>query len=186
MKRKIMVLAASAAVLFAAVYGTLAYFSAAGRTSNVITAGNIKMALHQETADGRSCAEAICGLMPGQSVDRVVYVENTGDNALYARIKLTPSARAKDGAVLSFGPVSLDIDTTKWKLGEDGWYYYQSALEKGGKSEPLFKEIRFAADMGNDYMDASVSIGVSAQAVQCANNGGTVWQAAGWPSDLKG
>ncbi len=183
MRRKLILAAAVTAVLFAAVYGTLAYFTAEGKAANVITAGNIKMALHQETADGHPSPESVGALMPGQAVDRVVFVENTGDNALYARIKLKPAVRAEDGSALGFDQISLDIDTVDWKLGADGWYYYQSALGKGAASKPLFKELRFAPGMGNDYMNAHVSVEVTAQAVQCANNGDTALQAAGWPAE---
>ncbi len=183
MKRKLILVAAISAVILTAVYGTLAYFTAEGKTANVITAGNIKMALHQETADGRPSLENVSGLMPGETVDRVVYVENTGDNAFYARVKLRSAVRAEDGTTLGADQISLDIDTANWKLGADGWYYYQSAMDKGIVSKPLFKGIQFAPGMGNDYMNANVIIEVVAQAVQCANNGDTVWQAAGWPAE---
>lgn len=183
MSRKVIVITSVMIILFAAVYGTLAYFTAEGKAASVISAGNIKMVLHQETADGRPSPDNVGGLMPGQSADRIVYVENSGDNAFYTRIKLTPSVRAEDGSALSPAQISLNIDTANWKLGADGWYYYQSALSKGAISKPLFNEVSFAPDMGNDYMNANVSIGVNAQAVQCANNGDTVLQAVGWPAE---
>ena len=183
MNRKVILIAAMVTVIFAAVYSTLAYFTAEGKAASVITAGNIKMVLHQETADGHPSPESLGGLMPGQSAERIVYIENSGDNAFYARIKLIPSILSEDGSELSFDQFSLDIDTANWKLGADGWYYYQSALSKGRMSQPLFDEVKFASGMGNDYMNANVSIKVNAQAVQCANNGDTVWQAAGWPSE---
>lgn len=183
MRRKLILVAAVTAVLLTAIYGTLAYFTAEGKTANVITAGNIKMALHQETADGKPSSSNVGGLMPGQIVDRIVYVENTGDNAFYSRIKLKPAVRSQNGTVLSFDQISLDIDTVNWKLGADGWYYYQSAMGKGSTSKPLFKQVGFAPAMGNDYMNASVSIEVVAQAVQCANNGDSVERAVGWPAE---
>ena len=122
--------------------------------------------------------------MPGDTADKIVYVENTGDNAFYTRIKLKNSiVAAGEGASLDFDKVQLNIDTTNWVLGADGWYYCQSAVGKGENTPPLFTQVTFSPNMSNGYMDAKVSIEVVAQAVQKANNGDAVWQAAGWPAE---
>ena len=39
----------------------------------------------------------------------------------------------------------------------------------------------FAADMGNEYMECTAKINVTAQTVQSRNNGDTVLDAQGWP-----
>lgn len=186
MKRKIMILALAALAFSVVAYGTIAYFTVSVETENVITAGNVKMMLHDETESGDDFSQlGMSGMMPGDVVDKVVYVENIGDNAFYARIKLinTIEPGNESAAELSFDKVHLDIDTASWTLGTDGWYYYQSPLEKGGKSKPLFTTVAFEPTMDNSYMNAVVEIDVIAQAVQAANNGDTVWQAAGWPAE---
>lgn len=186
MKRKILVIALAAIAVSVAAAGTLAVFTAQGDAVNVITAGNIRMELHDEKANGEPFPEkGLAGLMPGETADKIVYVENTGDNPFYTRVKLNNSILpyGEPGAQLSFDKIALNIDTAHWQLGSDGWYYYLTAVDKGGETTPLFTEVMFRADMGNDYMDATVGIKVIAQAVQTANNGGTVWQAAGWPEE---
>jgi len=37
--------------------------------------------------------------------------------------------------------------------------------------------------MGNEYQNCTVSVDVSAQAVQVANNGADVLEAKGWPAE---
>ncbi len=183
MKRKILILAVAAAIFSIAAYGTFAYFSAEGTAVNVITAGNVKMALHDETPEGGVFAQnGLDRMMPGDTVDRIVYVENTGDNAFFARVKLNCEVLADGGQQLSFDKISLDIDTAKWEPGGDGWYYYISKVEKSFGTEPLFTRITFEPGMGNEYMNADVNIEIIAQAVQCANNEGKAKNAAGWPS----
>ena len=58
MKRRNMILIAAAAVMLsAAAIGTIAYFTATGTAVNTITAGNIRMALHDESR-GRHAVSA--------------------------------------------------------------------------------------------------------------------------------
>ena len=122
--------------------------------------------------------------MPGETADKVVYVENTGDNAFYTRIRLTNRiTSAEQEALPDLDKIQLDINDADWELGTDGWYYYRSAVGKGETTAPLFTQVTLATDMGNGYMSAEISINVVAQAVQKANNGDTASQAAGWPAE---
>lgn len=84
------------------------------------------------------------------------------------------------------GEVDLDmveviVDRTNWTAGNDGYYYYHSALKPGETTAPIFSEVTFNADMGNEYQNATATVDVVAQAVQMANNGKTVMEAVGWP-----
>ncbi len=183
MKIKTMLLAALAVIMLTAAGGSIAYFTAQGTAVNVITSGNIRMALHDEAGNGQAFPQNGLGaLMPGDTADKIVYVENTGDHALYTRIKLNCSATSSSGAALSFERVALNIDTANWLLGADGWYYYNSAVEAGAHTTPLFTEATLLPETGNEYMGAVIRIGITAQAVQKANNGAAVWQASGWPA----
>ncbi len=184
MKKKLILLTALAAIVLAAAGGSIAYFTVTGTAQNMITAGNVKMALHDETEDSVALSQEVPHtLMPGDTADKIVYVENTGDNAFYTRIKLNCSAQSPDGKALGAGHIAFNIDTVNWQLGTDGWYYYRSAVDKGAQTAPLFTEVSLLPETGNEYMNADVSIRVVAQAVQRANNGATVWQAAGWPAE---
>ena len=184
MKKKFILLTVLAGVMLATAGGSIAYFTVAGTAANVITAGNVKMALHDEITQGEAFSQqSLNAMMPGTTADKKVYVENTGDNAFYTRIRLDCSAQSPDGTTLGVNNIAFDFDTVNWQLGTDGWYYYQFAVEKNAKTKPLFTKVSLLPETGNDYMDADVRIKISAQAVQQANNGATVWQAVGWPAE---
>ncbi len=183
MKRRILILIIAAAMLSAAAIGTLAYFTTAKTAVNVITSGSVSMLLHDELPDGTVFpADGLHDLMPGDTAGKVVYVENVGNNAFYTRVRLDNIMLSAQGSELDADKIQLDIDDTNWALGSDGWYYYLSPVEKDGETTPLFTQVTFSPEMGNGYMNAEVRIEIVAQAVQQANNGATVWQAAGWPA----
>ncbi len=79
---KTKLLALSVVLILAAlsVYGTLAYFTAQGTARNVITAGDVKIALEERmlTPDGEKTVpfEDQLGVMPGTDVSKIVTVTN--------------------------------------------------------------------------------------------------------------
>lgn len=180
-KRKIFLLAILVCCVALTAAGTLAYFTAEETAYNVITTGKLDMTLHEETTGGLPFPkDGVSGVMPGQLVDKVVYIENTGTTDFYARISLEMSILSADGKPMDTGVMALDINTDAWTKKGD-YYYYNTALKPGEKTTPLFKVVTFDADMGNEYMDCKANIVVSAQSVQSRNNGETVFDAQGWP-----
>jgi hypothetical protein len=49
-------------------------------------------------------------------------------------------------------------------------------------TEPLFTTVSFSIEMGNIYQNSRSTVEINAQATQVANNGTTVFEAAGWPA----
>ena len=127
MKKRLAIAGVIAAVLALCALGTLAYFTAEGRATNVITTGTVELTLHemQQGADGQLAEypdEPITGVMPGQSVSKIPYVENSGSQPFYTRVKVAVTVTGADGAPLPGDVVSLNVDARKW-LQKDGWYY---------------------------------------------------------------
>lgn len=91
---KTKLLALSVVLILAAlsVYGTLAYFTAQGTARNVITTGDIKIALEERmlTPDGEKTVpfEDQLGVMPGSDVSKIVTVTNTGGQPAWVRVSL--------------------------------------------------------------------------------------------------
>lgn len=215
--------------------GTAAYFTAQETAYNVITTGNLKMVLHDETTDedakehapqeGEKPAEpdadmpeeggedaettpgeatgayadlepkckeddrvrfpedGLFGLMPGETVEKYVYLQNIGNVPFYARIKLTGTVVGADKSELAFDPyILLTLNETDWTKSGD-WYYYNTAVESGAYTEDLLTLVTFSPTIPNEYMDCKVSVKVDAQAVQSKNNGDDPLTAAGWPSE---
>ncbi len=78
------------------IYSTIAYFNTADTARNVITSGNIKIALNETDAAGAPFKDAV-DVMPGQTVDKIVTVQNTGDDPSYIRVSVTKAIQLAAG-----------------------------------------------------------------------------------------
>ena len=79
MKKKLSIIFGIIAILAVISVGTLAYFTSEQNAENVISAGNIKLEIHEKTASGEDFPEEGIIVMPGDTVSKIVTVENTGD-----------------------------------------------------------------------------------------------------------
>ena len=188
MKSKLLAGALIAACLSILAYGSLAYFTAEDAADNVITAGNIDIAL-KETAIPEGGGDPVPfvdldGVMPGAEASKIVQVENTGDHPAYVRVRLEKTVTLAEGVdgEADASLVALDINTDQWTL-KDGYYYYSEALAPGETTAPLFTTVRFAAQMDDRYQNSKAEIAAYAGAVQAENNGGSALDAAGWPAE---
>ena len=120
-------------------------------------------------------------VMPGDTVSKIVTVENTGDHPLYLRVKLTEGV--SDEALTADDCLSININRSCW-LEKDGYYYYYRALQSGETTEQLFSEVYFDIyNVDNKYIGKYFTLNVSASAVQSENNGADVLEAIGWPEE---
>lgn len=189
MKRKLMLMAVIIGIVSILSAGTLAFFTAEEKATNVITSGNVEILLEEWTDQVDEVGnpvpyKEVYGVMPGTSVSKIVQVKNTGGADAYIRIK-TDVALALEEEVnwdADAGLISMDFNTLEWTQKE-GYYYYNVALKPGDTTEPLFSKVTFGKDMGNHYQNSTAIIEVKAYAVQKANNGATVFEAVGWAED---
>ena len=117
----------------------------------------------------------------GAEVIKIAEVKNTGKGDAWVRVKIEKAIQLAGDGEVDLGLVKLDIDTTHW-TAKDGYYYYNVALKAGEVTAPIFTKVTFDANMGNAYQNATATVDVTAQAVQAANNGKTITEAAGWPN----
>lgn len=179
MKKRFMACALLVILLSFITHSTLAYFTTEATARNVITSGKIDVTLAEKTDTGADF-EDVDGVMPGQNVSKIVYVENADDAAdAWVRIKCDITVDGIAPEEVSEA-ITLDYDTENWTK-QDGYWYYNSALKTGEKTSPLFTTVTFSTGMGNEYQGCSAVINVQAQATQVANNGTTVLEALGWP-----
>ena len=187
MKRKLLIVSVLVILVAVTAAGTLAYFTDTGTAHNVITTGNVDIELN-EWAD-EACTQPFqdkTGVMPGTKVTKIVEVKNTGTGAAFLRLYVEKNVYGADQKPMKSDPVSLDFDNEEWTYSEsEGYYYYNRPLEPGKTTEPLFTAVTFAAEMGNEYQNATAHVKVSAYAVQSANNGDSPQAAKGWPSDTQ-
>lgn len=182
MKRKLLILSVLAICIATLATGTLAFFTYEDKAHNVITTGGVKIAV-QEWADEEKQTkfENLEGIMPSMTVTKIAEIKNTGASAAWVRVKVDKNIRLQGNGTPDADLVELDLNTTDW-TEQDGYYYYNKALEPGKVTEPIFTKVTFDASMGNEYQYAAASVDVSAQAVQTANNGAAATAAQGWPN----
>ncbi len=184
MKRKLLILSVCVILLAVVSAGTLAYFTAEDTAHNVITTGGVKIALH-EWADAEKTQkfEDVDGIVPGSAVTKIAEVENTGSASAWIRVSVEKAITLGGEETPDLDLVVLDLNTEAWTLGDDGYLYYNLPLESGKVTEPIFTTVSFDETMGNEYQNATATVTVVVQAVQCANNGETVFDAQGWPAE---
>ena len=182
MKRKILILSVLAILLAILAANTLAYFTADTKAHNVITTGNVDIALNEWANEDRTERfEKQINVMPGTEVTKIVEVENVGTGTAWVRVQVVLDVYAEGGKEqLPPDPVTLDFNETDWKYF-DGYYYYNYPLDPGETTEPLFTTVTFDPKMGNVYQNSTAHVDVNAYAVQSANNGEDVLSANGWP-----
>lgn len=200
MKKKIFSLSVVVICLCLAVGSTVAYFNADDTAHNIITTGGVGISIVEKTkgVDGTEIdfpVTGINGVMPGSTISKIVSVSNTGESEAWLRVSVDTGFVAADGTVL---PMELELYggtipaltytvEDNWLLGDDGYYYYTQPVPAGESTGVLFREVMFSPQMTNEYQNCTVSINISAQAVQTANNGipegGSVLDIVGWPED---
>lgn len=188
MKKKIFAMAVVLICVSILASTTLAYFTDMGTARNVITSGGIAIeVVEQQMADGSLKpypAEPV-SIMPGTTVSKIVAAKSLQQPA-WIRMCYTVTVFDADGEPMEIPAQELEKliliaqDTDDWTL-KDGWWYYSAGVSAGQSTAPLFEQVEFATNMGNQYQNCTVVIDVTAQAVQKANNGATVLEAAGWP-----
>lgn len=197
MKRKLFFIAVIVICLSLTAYGTLAYYTAEQTAHNVITTGNVKIVLNDKIEGGEKTENgwSIDGVMPSNSVKKIVSVTNTGKADAWVRLKVDLTITAADGKEqlptkmeLSGADSVIDLVSyalgTDWVKGTDDFIYYTKILKKGETTPSLFQGdlVNFAKEMDNMYQNCKVTITISAQAVQSDNNAATYDQVAGWPT----
>lgn len=185
-----------AAILIAAALtgGTLAYFTGQTRTHNVITSGGVSIALHETAVGGAEFPETLA-VMPGAQLEDVITVQNTGSDPAWVRVRYEVSLEpdSQYGAGLSAEAiqkaandyVTLALTDNGWVKGEganEGWYLYNAQLAPDATTAAFSEALQFSPNMGNEFQKSQCSLQVYAQATQVANNGATVQEAAGWPT----
>ena len=182
MKRKLLILSVLAICVAMLAGGTLAFFTSEDKAHNVITTGGVEITL-QEWADEAKTTpfKDLTGVMPNTTVTKIAEIRNTGASDAWVRVKVEKNIRLQGDGTPDTGLVELKCNTVDW-TEKDGYYYYNKILKPGEVTAPIFTAVSFAADMGDEYQDATATVDVFAQAVQTANNGDTVMTAQGWPN----
>lgn len=192
MKRRLLASGLIIVLLAVMAYGSIAYLTSEGHATNIITTGSIKLNLHEMQVDSDGelvdypADGLITGVLPGQAVSKIPYIENVGNQDFYTRVKINIEVISADGSsVLDNAVIQPDIDMESWTLN-DGWYYYTGKVAAGTRVAP-FESVKFSEDIANEYQGCKVKLDIDAQAVQVKNNpipdNGSILDIVGWPEN---
>ena len=187
MKRKLVLTSAVVLILALLAAGTFAYFTKDARTTNVITTGTINIELNDSITGGTAVKDGdkvtgytISGVMPGQPVEKIVSVTNTGTSPAWLRVKLDISVTGANGKPLdlTFGDKQdvLTFTTGDGWFYHDGYYYYSAPVAEKTSTADFFAKkdgqptLMLNPQLPNDYHGCTVTVAVQAQAVQVKNN----------------
>ena len=181
-RSRLLLIAVAAILLTVLTQPSLAYYTAVGTATNVVTSGSIQLQIHEKTADGSAFPEQGVYIIPGDIVSKQVSVENICEHPFYLRVKLV---RGADNQALSAEDcLKMDIDTANWTY-LDGYYYFNRILQPGEDTPALFTQVEIVGSkVDQSHIGSMLSLTVRAYAVQSENNPAEhPWDAAGWPAD---
>lgn len=164
--------------------GTLAFYSTTGKATNVVTSGEIQFIIHETTDQGTVFPEEGAYIVPGDVVSKEVTIENTCTHPFYLRVKVVYGVNAQE--LSAEDCFKLNINETHWEYYE-GWYYYKGILTPGETTPYVFSHVEIVGDkVDNSYIGKTLSLTVSAHAVQSEHNpitDGKTYTASGWPME---
>ena len=182
-KMKMLLIAIAAIFLTYITQPTLAYYSTIGKTTNVVTSGDIQLIIHEKTADGSDFPEEGVYIIPGDIVSKRVTVENVCGHPFYLRVAIISASTSE---TLNAEEVfALDLNTTHWTVAEDGFIYYNTIVQPGETTVPVFTQVEIVGSkVDQNDLGSTLTLTINAQAVQSENNPAEYpWEASGWPAE---
>ena len=184
MKLKIAVVSVAAALFVFMSQPTLAYYQTVGKSTNVVTSGNIQLIIHEKTDQGTAFPTEGVYILPGDVVSKEVSIENDCAHPFYLRVKMVYGTNAQD--LTAEDCLKLNINDAHWQL-HDGWYYYKDVVNPGETTPNVFSHVEIVGSkVDTGHIGKTLSLTVNAQAVQSENNpieGGNTYTASGWPKE---
>ena len=136
-KKKLSLVIAAGVLLIAVVGGSLAWFTSQDTKTNHFTTGSIS---HEIVEDFDTTGPSQ-DLLPGDEVNKDVWINNTGKSDALLRVKITPQWMNGEEADTTLGNELVFAEKVQtalnesgiaegatWVLGNDGYLYYTSIL----------------------------------------------------------
>lgn len=156
-----------------------------GETENIISSGIIRVKLLNELEGEEKMPEVITNILPGDTINNIIKIENICDYDEYIRVSLKKEIfKSEDSDEKLDGTKASFIFNEKDWVYKDGYYYYIHTLKAKDKSTPLYTGIHFDESIDDEYKLACLNEEIVVEAVQSDNNG-TALTAEGWQVKIK-
>lgn len=145
----------------------------------VFAEGPVDISIVEKVDDGHGGYkdwEDIVGAMPGEVYSAIPQVQNDGSVPVSVRMCLSESATNADGGTISLPANTFGIEINEaWGLDNEGTtdasdpasgncYKYNSLLEVGDMTKPVFEEVGLSSALGNEYQGATFNLHLEATA----------------------
>lgn len=181
-KSRLLLIAIAAILATVLTQPTLAYYTTVGKTTNVVTSGNISLQIHEKTADGSDFPTEGVYIIPGDIVSKQVFIENVCGHPFYLRLQLVSGSTNE--ALSADDCLRMDINTNDWTY-QEGFYYFNRILQPDEVTPALFTQVEIVGSkVDQTHIGSTLSLTVNAYAVQSENNPAeNPWDASGWPAE---
>lgn len=141
-------------------------WASSGGTTNYVTTPTFGTEIIEEYNPPAS-------VFPGQYIDKIVNIKNTGDIQALVRVSLE---KYFEDESLDPEMIILDINEDDWKF-VNGYYYYKDILGSGETTKsPLLRGFTIDQSAGMEYTLQDAHIVVNSESVQYANEGISLWE----------
>lgn len=123
-----------------------------------------------------------------QSIGKDVTIKNTGTIKQFVRVMVLPEVRTTitgDPNNTRTLPLVIgkdleleQLNTSEWKDGGDGYFYYvKEAVATGKSTTSLFKTVKLSSSLSDQYHDATFSLSLKVETINCNEE---AYQKAWW------
>ena len=121
-KKPLTLFVALVLLLTLAVGGSLAWLVSNDNVTNSMVPGNVPIEIVEEIKD---------------NVKTSITIKNTGNIDAYIRVAVVANKVDKDGNITVGTAPTLNLNTEKWQLLPDGYYYYKGVVAPKASTESL-------------------------------------------------
>lgn len=125
------------------------------------------------------------------SVDKEITVKNNGTINQFIRVMVLPEVKAEVAGdpsnkqvlslVIGTDLILENLNTTDWRDGGDGYYYYiKEAVEPGDPTSTLFDSIKLSNSISDQYHNADFSLSLKVETINC---NATAYRQAWWQGE---
>lgn len=149
--------------------GTLAGWRTSSTVTNHISTATVQGIVEEKYEQGQT-------ITPGQTVEKCVWVKNTGTASSLVRAKVVIDWDDETAADMDATDcVFPAYNTADWTQGEDGYWYYNDIVEPNQCSTALFESFTVSPNLTNELAGRTGHIGVTMELLQASGDSPTLW-----------
>ncbi|MEO1772661.1 TasA family protein [Candidatus Enterococcus ferrettii] len=123
-----------------------------------------------------------------ESINKKVSIKNNGTINQFIRVMVLPEVKANVSGdpnnkqvlslVIGTDLILENLNTTDWRYGDDGYYYYiKEAVKPNDPTSSLFESVRLSNSISDQYHNAEFSISLKVETINCLT---TAYRQAWW------